>query len=822
MLKSDRHEALQALRNDWVYGVSISKDSLHSLLLECSRSNDVAGGRKLYSLMLHTGMDSDARLSEHLIRLFIACGSLLEANIVFANIAIPTVYTWHFISSGYASLGEYQKAIQIFHKMQNDDIQPDKVMFLDILRTCGMLGVLEQGKNIHKQVLQSGLASDLAIGSTLVDMYAKCGDLEEAVDVFEKLPYKNVVTWNAMMSGYMQRDDAVSCLKLFERMKKGGVKPDRITFLCLLRAYALVKDVDNGHWLHNHVIIIGQDLDESIGTTLVSMYAKLERLEEAHTVFDNLPNRNEMPWNALIMAYAQQGNDNLAFEMFEKMSQDGVAQDITTWSSLIVGLAQQGEGLLALSVFERMQREGVRPEKVTYLCALKACMDADAIVSGKHIHDLIIRDGFEYDMSIGNTLIDMYAYCGILEEACAIFDCMTSRSTVSWNVMLDGYARHEQGYRALKLFRKLQHEGVKFDCFTLSSVLTACAMVGALGQGEVIHSMIFEFNFELNLVLGSGLVRLYARCGSMRDAEKVFAELQNRDMACWNALIAGYSQHALWESALQCLDNMKQEGMRPAARTYTNVLTACSHSGQVLQGWHLMKEIGDIIPDIEHFHAIINLLGHCGCLSEAKELLHSIHLSPTVTCWMSLLFCCRVYSNKELGEECLSQALRLDSCVAAGYVIMADIYASLNMWEDAIKLLKLSKYGDVQKKLGTAWIEVNHSVHEFVVGIDTHPQVRQINTKWKHMRVLLQSTGYVPQAPLVIEPGLGLGRNDISYGHRERPAIQLGLLSTIEGATVRVTFEHQSFIHRHNLIKTAHKIRRRSIFLLSKSFFLKF
>ncbi|MCO5599320.1 hypothetical protein L7F22_053421 [Adiantum nelumboides] len=353
-------EALQALQQDHVYGVSLNRHLIQPLLLDFTKSHNAADGRNLNALIVHAGLASDSLLCDHLIRFFTANGSLLEASIIFSSISNPTVYTWNFIISAYSSFGEGQRAIELFYAMQHYTLQPDKVIFLCILRTCSMLGALDQGKLVHELARRAGFGSDLAVGSTLVDMYAKCGDQAQAKVVFKQLTHKDVFSWNALMSGYLQHGDARSCLELHEKFRLDGFQPDRVTFLCLLKAHALVKSLGKCYLLHSEIVITGLDVDSFIGTTLVDMYAKLERLEEARRVFDSLSNRTAVSWNTLLSAYAQQGDSEFAFKMFDTMKVDGINQHESSWNTLISGFVQRGEGVLALSVFERMQCEGTK------------------------------------------------------------------------------------------------------------------------------------------------------------------------------------------------------------------------------------------------------------------------------------------------------------------------------------------------------------------------------------------------------------------------------------------------------------------------------
>eukprot|EP00250_Pteridium_aquilinum_P020369 c24791_g1_i3 orf=226-2916(+) len=752
-----------------------------SLLQECTRKRDLAGGRHVYSQMQILELDSVAILEDHLIRLFGYCGSLEEADYAFNNVANPTVYTWHAIISAHTMHGHNHKALELYDRMLQDNTVPDKYIYPCILKACCSLGAVKQGVLIHAQIVKSGLESDVFVGSALMDMYSKCDVLEAVCSVFLRLPNRNAVSWNVIITMFVQKGEGLIALELYERMQTEGITPNIATFSSILKACSCAGALQKGKAIHGQLIARGLVSDVFIGSTLIDMYASCGMMEEALKEFNKVPKRNEV-----------------------------------SWCTIITASAQQGLGPLAMELCEKMRLECTETDDVTFLCVLKACAIVGDIGQGMAFHDQVVKHGLDLNMVIGNSLVSMYFKCGNMNEACIVFDQLPARNVVSWAAVISGYALNGNGIFALRLFEKMKTEHVKADSITLMGVLDACASIGALGQGRLIHQQLIESGLSSDVGLGSTLINMYSKCGSLEQAFIVFSSLPEQNLRLWGMLIAGYARNGNCLLALNCLESMQGQGLKPDAMICTSILAACRHAGQVKEGYQQFKTMRDqhsIIPSIEHYGCMIDLLGRAGHLDEAEEILDSMPIRPDLTGWMSLLIASRRYGNMNLGKWCFNQVMRLDSHISAGYVAMSKIYEEAQMLDDAYKLQRERKHACAWKKPGRAWIEVNKEVHEFSVGDESHPQMDKIRIKLQSMKCSMGNNDHKPQLLSASDSMLSKNKQDFLSGHCERLAIAFGLLNAPQGTPIRVTKNLKVCRDCHSASKIMSKIEARPIII---------
>jgi len=330
---------------------------------------------------------------------------------------------------------------------------------------------LREGKEVHAQVIRAGFRFDVFVGAALVDMYAKCRSVDDARKVFDEMSWHDSVSWSALIAGYVQNGHADETLRLYYQMQANDVKPDFATMVSVLPACAYLGHLQLGKCIHCYVIKGGFELHVSVGTALVDMYSKCGSIEFARDVFDKMAERNVISWNAMIDGYVKNGYQNEA-----------------------------------IAIFEQMQVVGLKPNSVAVVSALLLCADVGALQQGKSIHAYIIRSGFELDVSVGNSLIFMYARCGSSGIARQLFDKMSVRDVVSWNAMIAGCAQNGHGNMALTLFQQMHQAEVKSNAITIVSVLPACADLAALQHGKEIHASIIKSDFDSNTPVVTGLV----------------------------------------------------------------------------------------------------------------------------------------------------------------------------------------------------------------------------------------------------------------------------------------------------------------------------
>ena len=440
------------------------------------------------------------------------------------------------------------------------------------------------------------------------------------------------------------------------------IRMKEFTFVALLKSCAKHKNLKRGINLHDEIIKKGF-LEKSpyIATCLITMYAKCRMLPKAKEVIEMLPNRNVVSWNALIAGYAQ-----------------------------------EGQPCEALNTFEKMQCEGLSPDSVTFICTLKACGILRAIDKGKEVHDHIARSGLlGKNVPLGNALIDMYAKCGLLEKAQQVFDELCIRNVVSWSTLIIGYSQHGKAESALNCFKQMQEkDGITPNEVTLSCVLKACGNLGILGKGKQIHDEIIHKRLlGSDIVLSNGLIDMYAKCGALLKAQEVFDELPFRDVVSWSSLLAGYAQHGHAEEALNCFQEMQKDGFSPTTTICLSLLSAFSHSGLLDEGikyFENMSQKYDIMPTIEHYACMVDLLARAGCLVEAIVMAKKLPCLSYLPVWDILIGASQKWGNVAVGRLAFEYALELNNSNVEAYVSMSNIYAVSSMRDGAKGYLGLA------------------------------------------------------------------------------------------------------------------------------------
>ncbi|KAH8938576.1 hypothetical protein BDL97_16G091400 [Sphagnum fallax] len=392
-------------------------------------------------------------------------------------------------------------------------------------------------------------------------------------------------------------------------------------------------------------------------------------------------------------------------------------------------------------------------------------------------------DSFTWNRRLA-SLVDMYAKCGRMEDAARVFNNMPSRAVVSWNAMILGHVRCAQGQKALVLFQQMQEKGVRPDSVTYVGVLNACASVVALEEGRCTHKQIIQNGWDSNVFVATSLVDMYAKCGSMKDAWRVFNKMPSRDVGSWNAMLGGCAMHGHGKEALQLFGRMGEEGVQPNDITFVCLLSACSHAGLVDEGmdcYASMTTVHMISPKLEHYTCIVDLLGRAGRLQEAENMIMMMPGKPYVAAYKALLGACRIHGNMEMGERIAKIILQLEPKNAAGYVMLSNIYASAGKRHLADKVEQQRTEIGAKKQTGRTWIEVNNEVHTFLVDDQDHPQMIEIRAELKRLSGLMLDAGYREYTKLVLydveeeENGFHLCH------HSEKLAIAFGLINTAPG-----------------------------------------
>ncbi|KAI5058915.1 hypothetical protein GOP47_0027085 [Adiantum capillus-veneris] len=691
-------------------GIFPDEVTFSCILKACSSLGALDKGQDIHAQVVKEGLVEQCRvIGNALVDMYVKCGLLGKAQGVFDELSTLDVVTWTALMTGFVLQGHGEEALRCYNKMQQAGCVPNAVTFLGILKACSSIQAVHEGQGVHAAIVIDGLLEkDIVVGTALVDMYSKCGMMAEAQDVFDEISVRDAMLWSALIDGYAQNMQGQEALKCFEQMQFAGFRPDEITFACVLKACGSLGALDKGQELHNQMAkdkLVGKD--PVVSNALIGMYSKCGLYEKAQELFNEMPKRDVVSWNALISGYVVHGHGGEALNCLEKMDEEGLSPDAITfvsvlkacgcvgaldkgqnvharilregllekhavianallfmyvkcglpekakdifnqlqvrdsvsWNSIIAGHAQDVHGEEAFNCFQQMQVEGLSADAVTYACVLKACASTGAIDKGEEIHNQILREGLmEKSLMISNSVIDMYAKCGLLEKAQEVFDKLAIRDVVSWNSLIAGYSQHGLGEQALSCFEQMQVAGLSADAITFVCILKACGSIGRADKGQEVHIEIEKAKWlEKDVHVGTALVDMYAKCGLIKKAQEVFEKLSYRDVVSWNALLTGYVQHALGEEVLNCVDQMQSEGIMPDVVSFVCMLKACGSLGAVDKSHDLHAEITKRgwLDNSTISSALVDMYANCGLAMEGRETFDRLSVTDVVS-WNALI-----------------------------------------------------------------------------------------------------------------------------------------------------------------------------------------
>ncbi|XP_062024528.1 putative pentatricopeptide repeat-containing protein At3g15130 [Rosa rugosa] len=618
----------------------------------------------------------------------------------------------------------------------------------NLLRNCSKNLLLREGLQAHGSVMRMGLGFDLMLNNDLIDMYSKCGRMGSAREVFDRMPERNVVSWTALMCGYLNSGNAKGSLSLFSEMGFSGVKPNEYTLSTNLKASGILGIADNGMQIHSMCAKSGYEWAAVVSNAILDMYAKCGRVSEASRMFSVMPAKNVITWNAMIAGYTVEGN-----------------------------------GEKALVLFRKMQELGEVPDEYTITSTLKACSGLGAIRQGSQIHSSLITRGFLCSVRtiIAGALVDMYVKCRHLTEAQRVFDQVEQKNLISWSALILGYAQECNLTQAMALFRQLRASVChQVDGFVLSSIMGVFADFALVEQGRQMHAFTTKIPSGLDISVFNSILDMYLKCGLTDEAERLFDEIQLRNVISWTIMITGFGKHGLGKKAVLLFNQMQSEEIEPDGVTYLAVLSACSHSGLIQECQEYFSRLCHdkrIKQTVEHYACMVDLLGRAGRLKEAKNLIDSMLLKPNIGIWQTLLSACRVHGEVEIGREVGEMLLRLDGDNAVNYVMLSNLYAEAGYWKECERIRKLFKRKGLKKDAGRSWVEIDKEVYFFYNGDESHPLTEKIHQVLKEMENRIKSEiGYVHGVRFALHDVEEESKEESLRVHSEKLAIGLALV----------------------------------------------
>ncbi|PIA62845.1 hypothetical protein AQUCO_00200693v1 [Aquilegia coerulea] len=495
------------------------------------------------------------------------------------------------------------------------------------------------------------------------------------------------------------------------------------------------------------------------------------------------------------------GDIKHAYRAFEQIE----TPSTIVWNQMIRGFARSETPKESIKLYNEMCRMEAEADGFTYSFALTACARLSFLREGEQLHGRILVSGMCSNVYVQTNLVNMYAVNGGVYgviKARGVFDEMTQRSVVTWNSLLVGYtrsgcvdearrvfyempernvvswttmiagcAKKGRGKQALALFREMWRAGVEVDGVTMMAALSACAELGDLKTGTWIHSFVdktLQVRNQPQLVsVNNALIHMYANCGFVEEAYKVFKRMKRRNVVSWTTMITGFAKQGRGQEALNVfrwMQNVEDNSVRPDELTFLGVLCACSHTGMVDEGryyfQYIIKSCG-IKPKIEHYGCMVDLLSRAGLLDEAHELIKTMPMKPNDALWGALLGGCRIHKNIKLASQVTHQlTTELEPDKAAGYlVLLSNVYADAKRWAEVSSVRQTMVEKGVKKPPGRSWIQVNGVIHDFVAGDWSHKNASAIYEMVDGITREAMLEDHMLELPEVL---LNTGREDIN------------------------------------------------------------
>lgn len=570
-MRPDRREAGAANLVSWA----------SSLLKRAAQSKALPDGRRIHDRLIRHGHVGDTHLGNCLIEMYGNCGSAHDARSAFDNICNPNLCSWNMLIKAYghngclgyahcmfghmpdrdvvswtamisvfAQHGHGIEALQLYHQMHVEGIQPNKITFIGALNACASTKALVEGLGLHVAVLEVGYAEDVVVGTALVKMYGNCGKLQIAWSVFSKMPCRDAIAWNAMIAVFVQNgefNNAMQAFKMaperntaswntmigacmqsghgdvalevFHQMDLEGSKPSVITFVCALNACASLASLEDGKMIHVLIIESGFKHGVEIENALISMYGKCKCMWDARTVFGKMR-----------------------------------CLDVVSWTAIIVACTENGHVKDALDFFHGMQLEGVQPDEIAFICSLDACAVLAALEEGQKMDDAIVKLGLEERWMVKTALIDMYGKCGSLQEARHTFDQSPGSNVATWNSLMTALSHNGLMEEVVHLLHEMQQHSIKPNPVTFSCVLNACSHSGWVDNiCQVFLSIDKDHDVAYTEDHYLCMVDLLARAGQLEEAEDMIKNFpfENDEGLAWQCLLGACKVHSDIERAVR-------------------------------------------------------------------------------------------------------------------------------------------------------------------------------------------------------------------------------------------------------------------------------
>ncbi|KAJ7969427.1 Pentatricopeptide repeat-containing protein [Quillaja saponaria] len=521
------HEAFKLFAEMCRWGTQPDYVTFVTLLSGCSESDTVNEVTQVHSLIIKLGYGSTLMVCNSLVDSYCKTRSLNLACHLFQDMTNKDSVTYNALITGLSKDGLNEEAINLFVEMQKSGYEASEFTFAAVL--CAGIGLdgTAFGKQVHGLVMKTNFVWNVFVANAMLDFYSKHQSVVEARKLFDEMPELDGVSYNVIISGYAWNGQFKQSLDLLQELQFTRFDRRQFPFATILSIAANTLNLELGRQIHSQTIVTAADLEILVGNSLVDMYAKCGRFEEANKIFSKLAHKSAVPWTALISGYVQ-----------KELHEEG------------------------LKLFIEMRRANVNADQATFASVLRASANLASLSLGKQLHSSVIRSGLISNVFSGSALLDVYAKCGSIKCATQVFQEMPERNSVSWNALISAYAQNGYGVLTLDSFKQMVHSGLQPNSVSFLSVLSACSHCGLIHEGlHYFRSMTETYKVVPKREHYAAMVDMLCRNGQFDEAENLMAQMPfEPDEIMWSSILNSCRIHKNQELAKKAaaqLFNMK-------------------------------------------------------------------------------------------------------------------------------------------------------------------------------------------------------------------------------------------------------------------------
>ncbi|KAE8733897.1 Phosphatase-related [Hibiscus syriacus] len=727
-----------------------------SRILSFCNSNAYREGMYIHSPIIKLGLQRHLYLNNTLSSLYIECFGVDKARHFFDEMPQKDVVSWTAILSAYVKSGNHEMALRVFDSMLISGQCPNEFTLSIVLRSCSAFGEFEYGTCI------------------------------QASNLFIEKANHDTVSWTMMISSCVQARRWSQALRLYVDMVEAGFTPNEFTFVKLLGACG-VHGLNYGKLVHAHMILWGVKLNVVLKTALVDMYSRCQRIEDAIKVSNLTPKYDTLLWTAIISGFAQ----NFMFRklllhfVHSRAVVAGLEDDVSVGNALVnmyvkcsdkvddALRAFRGISLPNVISWTSLIAAGVEPNSFTISSIIGSFNAAKSLPQTLMLHGHVVKTNLYKDTVVQNALVDFYAGSGLLDDARRIVDMMSCRDAITYTTLASRMNQMGHHELALNIITDMNNVDIKIDEFSTASFLSASAELGTVVTGKQLHCHSVKSGLCRWVSVLNGLVNLYGKCGFIGNAQRSFSEIAVPDTFSWNGLISGLASNG----------NGKLVNLG-------------------LEHFQSMSEIYDIVPQLDHYVHLVDILGQISRLEEALEVTQTMPYRANSLIYKTLLRSCKAHRNIPLAEDMAKRGLEIDPSDPAFYILLANLYKDSSRGDLVERTLKLMREKQLRKNPSQSWVEIRNKLHLFVAGERSHPQTNEIYEKIKSFEAEFINHGYLRH---------GMRARD-SYHHSEKLAVAFGLVNTPSKAPIHIIKNNSICRDCHSFLKfVAHLVDREII-----------